>query len=176
MMTEFGTEPTFRAYLGILRQRKWWVGSITVLGLALSLAFSLTAHKQYSATAQLLVQPSVNASGLSAAQQPVTQTDVQTELQLVTSAPVVQAVRARLGSAPAVTATQVGQTNVIAITATSWVPSRSARIANLYANAFVRYRQQVATGRPSVDPVLVLNADDVHVADIEEVGRPLIRR
>ncbi len=145
MMTEFGTEPTFRAYLGILRQRKWWVGSITVLGLALSLAFSLTAHKQYSATAQLLVQPSVNASGLSAAQQPVTQTDVQTELQLVTSAPVQQAVRNRLKSAPAVSAAQVGQTNVMAITATSPVPSQASLVANLYANAFVQYRQAVAS-------------------------------
>ena len=144
-MTEFGSEPTFRAYLQILRQRKWWVGSITVLGLALSLAFSLTAHKQYSATAQLLVQPSVNASGLGAAQQPVTQTDVQTELQLITSAPVQQAVRDRLKSTPAVSASQVGQTNVMAITATSPVPSQAALVANLYATAFVQYRQAVAT-------------------------------
>ena len=82
-MTESDTEPTFRAYLQTLRQRKWWVGSIAVLGLALSLVFSLTTHKQYSATAQLLVQPSVNANALSAAQQPVTQTDVQTELQQI---------------------------------------------------------------------------------------------
>ena len=104
MMTEFGTEPTFRAYLQILRHRKWWVGSLTVLGLAAGLAFSFTAHKQYSATAQLLVQPSLGASGLGAVQQPVTQTDVQTELQLVTSAPVQQAVRERLKSTPAVSA------------------------------------------------------------------------
>ena len=144
-MTEFGTEPTFRAYLQILRQRKWWVASIAVLGLGLSLAFSLTAHKQYSATAQLLVQPSVNTSGLGAAQQPVTQTDVQTELQLITSAPVQQAVRDRLKSTPAVSASEVGQTNVIAITATSQVPSQAALVANLYANAFVQYRQAVAS-------------------------------
>ena len=144
-MTEFGTEPTFRAYLQILRHRKWWAGSITVLGLAASLAFSLTAHKQYSATAQLLVQPSVVASGLGVAQQPVTQTDVETELQLVTSAPVQQAVRNRLRSAPAVSASEVGQTNVIAITATSPVPSQAALIANLYATAFVQYRQAVAS-------------------------------
>src|SRR5260370_19470142 len=144
-MTDFGTEPTFRAYLQILRQRKWWVGSITVLGLALSLAFSLTAHKQYSATAQLLVQSSVNASGLGTAQQPVTQTDVQTELQLVTSAPVQQAVRDRLKSTPAVSASQVGQTNVMAITATSQVPSQASLVANLYATAFVQYRQGVAS-------------------------------
>jgi len=144
-MTEFGTEPTFRAYLQILRQRRWWVGSMAVLGLAASLAFSLTAHKQYSATAQLLVQPSVNAGGLGVAQQPVTQTDVETELQLVTSAPVQQAVRGRLKNAPAVSASEVGQTNVMAITATSGVPSRAALVANLYATAFVQYRQAVAT-------------------------------
>jgi capsular exopolysaccharide synthesis family protein len=144
-MTEFGSEPTFRAYLQILRHRKWWVGSITVLGLALSLAFSLTADKQYSATAQLLVQPTVNANGLGAAQQPVTQTDVQTELQLVTSAPVQQAVRARLKSTPAVSASEVGQTNVMAITASSRVPSQASLVANLYATAFVQYRQAVAS-------------------------------
>jgi capsular exopolysaccharide synthesis family protein len=144
-MTELGAEPSFRAYLHILRRRKWWVVSITLLGLAASLALSLTAHKQYSATAQLLVQPSVSAAAAGTAPQPVTQTDVATELQLVTSAPVVQAVRRQLGSVPAVTATQVTQTNVIAITATSRIPSRAALIANLYANAFVQYRQQVAS-------------------------------
>src|SRR5579862_5325486 len=142
-MTEFGTEPTFRAYLQILRRRKWWVGSIAVLGLGASLAFSLTAHKQYAATAQLLVQPSLATSGVGTAQQPVTQTDVETELQLVMSAPVQQIVRNQLGSTPTVTASEVGQTNVIAITANSQMPSRASLIANLYANAFVQYRQAV---------------------------------
>jgi polysaccharide biosynthesis transport protein len=146
MMTQFGTEPSFHSYLQILSRRKWWVGSITVFGLAVSLAFSLTAHKQYSATAQLLVQPSADAGGLGVAQeQPVTQTDVLTELQLVTSAPVQQAVRARLKSTPAVSASEVGQTNVMAITATSGAPSQASLIANLYATAFVQYSQAVAS-------------------------------
>jgi len=145
MMTEFGTEPSFHAYVQILRRRKWWVGLAAALGLAASLAFSLTAHKQYSATAQLLVQPSIDASGAGVTQPlPVTQTDVATELQLVTSAPVQQAVRTRLHGAPAVSAAEVGQTNVMAITATSEVPSRAALVANMYATAFVQYRQAVA--------------------------------
>jgi uncharacterized protein involved in exopolysaccharide biosynthesis len=145
-MTEFGSEPSIRTYLHILRQRKWWVGSIAVLGLAASLAFSLTAQKQYSATAQLLVQPSVNASGVGGAQQePVTQTEVETELQLVTSAPVQQAVRNRLQSTPAVSASEVGQTDVMAITATSGTPSQASVIANLYATDFVQYQQAVAS-------------------------------
>jgi polysaccharide biosynthesis transport protein len=144
-MTEFGTEPSFRAYLQIMRRRKWWVVLIAGLGLAGSLAFALTVPKEYSATAQLLVQPSIGASGLGTVQaQPVTQTDVETELQLVTSAPVQQAVRARLGSAPAVSASEVGQTNVISVTATSRVPSQAALVANTYATAFVQYGQAVA--------------------------------
>jgi uncharacterized protein involved in exopolysaccharide biosynthesis len=118
-MNELGSEPTFRAYGLILRRRKWWVVSLAVLGLAVSLAFSLTVKKQYSATAQLLVQPSAAANGVGFVQQPVTQTQVQTELQLVTSAPVQQAVRGKLNSTPAVSVAEVGQTNVIAITATS---------------------------------------------------------
>jgi capsular exopolysaccharide synthesis family protein len=143
-MTESGPEPSFRAYLQIVRRRKWWIGSITVLGLAASLAFSLTAHKEYSATAQLLVQSPFSTSNAgAAAQQTVSQTDVQTELQLVTSAPVQQAVRQQLGSAPAVSASQVAQTNVMAVTAFNQVPSQAARIANLYATAFVQYRQAV---------------------------------
>jgi polysaccharide biosynthesis transport protein len=145
IMTEFGTEPSFRAYLQILRRRKWWVGFAAALGLAASLAFSLTAHKEYSATAQLLVQPFVDASGVGVTQpQPVTQTDVETELQLVASAPVQQAVRARLNSAPPISASEVGQTNVMAITATSGMPSQAALIANAYATAFVQYQQSVA--------------------------------
>jgi capsular exopolysaccharide synthesis family protein len=144
-MAEFGTESSFRTYLQILRQRKWWVGSIAMLGLAASLALSLTTHKQYSATAQLLVEQSVSASGLGLQEQPVTQTGVLTELQLVTSAPVQQAVRAQLKSTPAVSASEVGQTNVMSITAISPVPSQAALIANLYATAFVQYEQAVAT-------------------------------
>src|ERR1035441_6934113 len=77
IMTEFGTEPSFRTYLQIMRQRKWWVSSITVLGLAASLAFSLTRSEEYSATAQLLVQPTVYAGSVGAVQEPVTQTEVE---------------------------------------------------------------------------------------------------
>jgi capsular exopolysaccharide synthesis family protein len=145
MTTEFGAEPTFRTYLAVLRRRKWWVVSIALLGLWASLALSVTAHKQYSATAQVLVQPSTQTSALGAVQQPVTPTEVQTELQLVTSAPVQRTVSQQLGNVPAVSAAEVAQTNVIAITATSGVPARAARIANTYAKAFVGYQQTVAS-------------------------------
>ncbi len=142
-MAESGGEPTLRSYLVVLRRRKWWVISVALLGLAASLALSLTEPKQYSATAQLLVQPAGGNLVLNATQAQITTTDVQTELQLVTSAQVEQAVRRKLGSAPPVSAAEVAQTNVIALTAVSPDPARAARIANTYARAFVAYHTSV---------------------------------
>jgi succinoglycan biosynthesis transport protein ExoP len=139
-MAEPGAEPTLRGYLHVVRRGRWWVAAFSLLGLGLSLALSLTATKQYTATAQLLVQSVGNvniATGLN--QTLLTTNDVETELQLVTSAQVQSQVRAQLGSAPGISAAEVGQTNVIAVTAVSPEPARAARIANAYASAFVSW-------------------------------------
>jgi len=144
MTTELGAAPSLRTYLIVVRRRKWWLALFALLGLAGSLAISFTEPKEYSATAQLLVQPS-GAVAFGAYQLPVTPTEVQTELQLITSAPVTEAVRQRLGSAPAVSAAQVAQTNVISVSASGRSPSRAAIVANAYAQAFVSYRQSVAS-------------------------------
>lgn len=134
-------DPTVRTYLRILRKRVWWIVAAALLGLTVSLSVALTSAKQYTATADVLVQPSASGSGSVAA---VTPTDVQTDVQLVTSAPVESKVARALGAVPAVTATQVGQTNVIGITAVEGSPAFAARVANSYARAFVSYQQQVA--------------------------------
>jgi capsular exopolysaccharide synthesis family protein len=144
MTTEFGSDPTLRSYAQIVRRRKWWVIALAMLGLAASLAISFTESKAYTAAAQILVQPSSQSSALGSSEQPVTTTEVQTMMQLVTSAPVVDAVRKKLGYAPSVTAAEVAQTNVIAISAVASTPAGSAAIANAYAKAFVNYQQAVA--------------------------------
>jgi succinoglycan biosynthesis transport protein ExoP len=136
-MADSGAEPTLRAYLMVLRRRRWWVVVITLLGLGASLALSVTSQKQYTASAQLLVQSVGVDQALSTVQTPVTSTDVQTELQLVTSAQVQHTVKSKLGSAPPVSAAEIGQTNVIAVTAVGTTPARAALVANTYARAFV---------------------------------------
>jgi capsular exopolysaccharide synthesis family protein len=133
--------PTFGTYLAVLRRRKWWVIAATLLGLAASLGYSLTQPKTYSASAQLLDQSAGVTTGGS--QQQITPTEVLTELQLVTSAPVKSAVVRKLGSAPSVSVAQVGATNVIAVTATAASPRRAAAVANAYATAFVNYNHAV---------------------------------
>jgi polysaccharide biosynthesis transport protein len=143
-MAESGNGATLRAYLVVMRRRKWWVIALAVLGLGTSLALSLTQPKEYSATAQLLVQSSGQGLTLGSTPQLVTTTVVQTDLQLATSAPVMAIVGGKLGSAPAISASEVAQTNVIALTAISATPARAALIANTYARAFVEQTQQTA--------------------------------
>jgi capsular exopolysaccharide synthesis family protein len=76
-------------------------------------------------------------------QQPITPTEVLTDLQLVTSAPVKAAVALKLGGSPSVSVAEVGQSNVISVTANAPSPARAALIANTYARAFVSYSQSV---------------------------------
>ena len=141
-MAEPGNGATLRTYFVVLRRRKWWVIVLAALGLGGSLALSLPQPKQYSATAQLLVQsPAGHPPGHHPQQ--VTITDVQTDLQLATRASH-QIVRGKLGSAPAISASEVAQTNVIALTAISSTPARAALVANTYAQAFVKQTQNAA--------------------------------
>ncbi len=166
-MAEPGAEPTLRGYLHVLRRGRWWVAALTLLGLGVSLALSLTSAKQYSATAQLLVQSTANVNLSTGANQSlITTADVQTELQLVTSAQVQQAVIKKLGSAPAVATSQVGQTDVIAVTAVSPSPAAAARIANTYARAFVTWSTATASSNLSA-------AEDQLSAQINAINKEI---
>ena len=142
-MTEHGTNPTLRTYLMIVRKRRWWIAGAALLGLAMSVGLVLLSPDQYSATAQILVQSSGAGTAIGSVAGQVTPTVVQTDVQLVTSAPVQQMVSKRLGRTPSVSAAEVAQTNVIAITAIGRVPGVAAAIANAYARAFVGYQQKV---------------------------------
>ena len=143
-MSEISGAPTLLTYLTVLQRRKWWVLTIALLGLTVSLAISVREPKQYSATAQLLVQSSNQAFNPGGTPQAATTTDVQTDLQLVTSAPVVRMVFKTLGSAPTISTSQVAQTNVITLSAVSSTPERAALIANTYAKAFIEQTRSVA--------------------------------
>lgn len=144
MTTEPGAGPTLRSYTRLVLRRKWWVIGLALLGLAVSLGISSTQARQYSATAQVLVQSATGPGALSASAQQVTPTEVQTMLQLVTSASVVNHVRQQLGSVPPVQASEVAQTNVINITVVDRDPAAAAKIANVYAREFVSSQQNVS--------------------------------
>ena len=74
---------------------------------------------------------------------------VQNEIRILTSQPVRDAVRAQLGSAPKVSATPDGQTDLIRVTARDTDPARAAALANAYSTAYIDFRRKQA-----VDDVL----------------------
>lgn len=134
---------TLRNFVRVLTRRVPWVIVVTVLAIAVSFGISAAQKKQYSASAQLLLQPSGSAA-INGNQQSISPTDVLTELQLVTSIPVKARAREKLGFVPNVSDSEVGETNVINVTVTARSPEQAARAANTYANLFVEYQQSNA--------------------------------
>ena len=124
--------------LRILRRRLPLVSAIVVVCTLLALASSLMLPKKYSAGVQLLVEPTPSVtSTFSGAQQTVSPTDILTELQLVVSPGVKGEAAQKLGFEPSISASQVGQSNVILVSAKERTPALAARIANTYAGVFV---------------------------------------
>jgi capsular exopolysaccharide synthesis family protein len=109
-----------------------------------TLAYTALQQRQYTSTAQVLIQPSGTPQLNQSSQATVSPTDVQTQVQLVTSAPVEAAVARQLGSAPEVSVQPVSQTDVIGISATDHLPHRAAAVANAYSNEYVNYRRTQA--------------------------------
>jgi capsular exopolysaccharide synthesis family protein len=130
-------QDSLRTYVQVLRRRFHWILALTVLAVALAAGISVVQKKQYSATTQLLISPASGSVPISGTQATVSPTDVLTELQLITSAPVKALATKQLGFSPSVSASELGQTNVIGLTATAPSPAEAAKAANTYAKAFV---------------------------------------
>jgi succinoglycan biosynthesis transport protein ExoP len=138
------TEGSLRTYLQVLRRRFYWVLALTLLAVGVAVAISKVEKKQYSATAQLLVQPVTGSVPIGGTQQSVSPTDVLTELQLITSAPVKAQAAKQLGFQANISASEAGQTNVITVTARARTPSLAAGIVNTYAKVFVASQRSAA--------------------------------
>jgi capsular exopolysaccharide synthesis family protein len=138
------TEANLRTYLQVIGRRFPWLLAVTLLSVALAVAFIEVQKKQYSATAELLVQPASGSIPISGTQPTVSATDVLTELQLVTNAPVKAQVTKKLGFTPKISAAEVGTTSVIGLTATARTPVLAAQVANTYAQTFVAYQRTIA--------------------------------
>ena len=137
---------TSRDYVAVLRRRFWLIALTTILGVVAAIAYAELRTPEYTATAQVLLQPAQNLSSSSANPQPLTATDVQTQIQLVTSTPVKDAVTYRLGRLPKVVVSPVAGTNVIGIASTATKRAATSVVANTYATAYVAFRQGQTIG------------------------------
>ena len=140
-------ELELRDYLRVLRRRKGVIAICTLVVLGVALAFSLLQTPVYAGKAEILLQPRTTDSVFDP-QTGQTATDrersVRTELRVIESEPVREAVRAQIGTAPDVTSLPQGQTDVVQIRADSTDARRAAETANAYARAYMDFRRQQA--------------------------------
>ena len=139
---EFG----LRDYLQVLARRKGIVLAVVAVVVSLTLALSLLKAPEYAAEAKVVLREDTSgavfdtSSGRSSDPARI----VQTEIETFESKPVQDKVRAAIGSAPAVSARAIPQTDVIVIRATSTKKAEATRTANTYAQAYIDVRREQA--------------------------------
>ena len=140
-----------RDYFRIVGRRKQLIVVIVLLVTVPAVVLALLKTPVYAGQAEVLLQQRTSEtlfdSNTGVRNDPARQ--VQNEIRILSSAPVRDAVRAQLGSAPKVSATAIGATDLIRVTARSTDPARAASLANAYATAYINYRRTQA-----VDDVL----------------------
>lgn len=139
-------ESGLRDYLRVLRRHKMVIiGSVVAL-VGLALADSYLKTPLYAARATVLLQPRGSESLFdpnTGSYNDPTRT-LETEIEVLKSEPVQDAVRKEMGDVPGVIARGVGQTDVIEMVVQSAKPTQAARAANAYAKAYVDFRRKQA--------------------------------
>lgn len=152
-----GSAPSiFRAF----RRRRLVLILCVVLVPLVVVAISLTEAKSYTSTASLLFQNHAYAQGLFGTSATYTppETDptraAATNLSLVEQSIIAQRTAQTIGSGLTrqdvqndVSVTADGQSDLVKIAATTKSPAASQRLANTYADEFIRYRRQADTSQ-----------------------------
>ena len=154
-----------RDYLRSFARRKQFITVVVLLVTVPAVVLSLLQTPVYSGEAEVLLQPRTSErlfDDSAVASDPARQ--VQNEIRVLTSAPVREAVRAQIGTAPEARARAIDSTDVIRVSARSTDPARAALVANTYAAAYVEHRRKQA-----VDDVLVASQQvQGKIADLQK--------
>src|SRR5581483_11194643 len=154
--------------------------------IAAALVASFLQTPVYRGTAELLLQPRITESlfNPNTGQQNDPNRNVQTEIQVLESQPVREAVRKKLGTAPAVSAHPVGQTDVVEVNALSTDPKQASEIANAYATEYINFRRSqnvsdsLAASKQIQDQISGLDAQikaiDSQIAAAPSAGRDTV--
>lgn len=169
MSTE-ATHLTLIRVARVLWRRAWIIALCTLVAGAVAFVVSRSQTKQYTATAALLFQDSTlqqEASGLPATPQGNTPSVSATNVSLVSLGRTAAATAKALGGGltpqavhAAVSVSAVGQTNLADVSATLPNPALAARVANAFAEQFIRssravQRQTIAAGLRLVEQQIV---------------------
>ena len=137
-------EADLRDYLRVIQRRKGLIILSVLVVVVTTLAASYAQTKVYRGTAQILLEPKAQETLFdpnTGQANTATATQVQTDIQVITSRPVKDAVTKQLGRAPKVSVSQVGQTDIVNVSADSTDPAQAAAVANAYANSFIDFRR-----------------------------------
>ncbi|HEX7131943.1 MAG TPA: polysaccharide biosynthesis tyrosine autokinase [Iamia sp.] len=162
-------ELDLRDYLAVLRRRKVTIAAATGVMIAGAIVLSLLQTPQYRATAEVLIaRQSAQDLVNDAPQQGGNANDeaqrIQTEVEVMRSRSVREAVQAELGYSPSVRISAKGATSVVSISATDTDPAQAAEEANTYAATAITIRRDatVAVLESAVEVLMV------QVADVDE--------
>lgn len=126
----------------VLGRRGRSIVAVAAIVSLVAFATSLAETPLYASTAKILVATGASANPFGTTiGQATSVPDIATELEALQGPAVQAAVSRQLGSAPPVSVSQVGQSQVISVMAESSQPGPAAAIANAYARAYVSYRQ-----------------------------------
>ena len=177
-----GGELELRDYLAVVRRRKVLIAVVTLLTVAAAVAYSLLQTPIYQSTTEVLIQRSASENVLSDAQQQnpqLVQQQIQTEIQIIQSRSIEDAVRAKLGSLPDISVSSRGDTQVVAISVDDTDARRAATDANGYAETYVAERRR-STGDDLLGAAGDLQAEldriDAEVADADQKVTDLTAR
>lgn len=133
-----------RDYLAVIRRRRWIIIASVGIVVAAAVALSILQTPVYAAHARVLLQPSKTVFEAGTGQASNALVRVDTEIQIFESVQVRDLVRKDRGSAPPASVVQVGQTDVVDVSAESTDPEEAAEIANAYASSYIEFRRQQA--------------------------------
>lgn len=138
-------EPSgLREYALVLWRKKVIVLVVAAIVVVGTLGYCIVTKPTYQGTASVLLEPPISQT-LVQANFPTSVTavpNVPDGIEVIESANVAHLVDTSVPDAPSVTATQVGTTDVVQVSARSKDPHVAAAAANAYATSYIRYEQQ----------------------------------
>lgn len=136
-----------RAYLPVLRRHGPLIGVATIVTVGVALAASFARAPLYKGRVEVVVQAPASTLAVAPGHHgPFLDSSrlVPTEIRVLTSQEVSARASRTLGFSTTVTARQVGQTDVMEVTATAATRERAQAAAQQYAAAYVDFRRTAA--------------------------------
>ena len=139
-------EMELRDYLRILQRRRRLLALVIGIVVGGALLGSVLQTPVYGAETEVGLRPGNTDSLFETANRDFTDPlrILQTEIRVITSQPVKEAVRQKLGYEAKISARPAGQANVIVLTAENTDRQRAVDTANAYADAYIASRKQQA--------------------------------